>query len=668
MMPTVIKNLCAAAVIALCLLQPCTGAAAPLHDALDQGDLSGARQLINSGTDLNAKDAQQRTPMDVAASKGYAEIVKLLLDKGVNVYAAGANKGEYDLNAPLYLAAIGGHLEVVKLLARKPAGAKGQPELNGLLRIAVNYGREGLAQWALEQGADANSDEPGAAQQAPAPRKPVGPSLLSIASSRGQPKVVSLLMAHGAKANPGENEQLIMLGWAAYEGKADVIRKLLPKRAGAGKAGTESPEEGEGEGEGAAAGLNVDACIAGDEDYECTRALDLAIRNGKVNTAQLLIDSGAAVGPSNLGEAICARSLKLVKLLGASGDNRNYALAQTVACGNKEILAYLMGKTPVDYAAVAAQLAGRYQNYAHADQYEAHLAADAQPDTALFEILFAGDREFKSHTDGLLGAALCSGSDRLAALLYARGVELKKEVANDALLRTAPDGYYESVKLLLDHGVKPDPRSELGNTPLLRAVPFGRTEVAALLLQHGADVNAKNELYNTPLHLAAARDMADMAALLIKNGARVNAINGDGNTPLHQAVRLARGSNVLKLLLESKAKVNIQNKIGMTALHYLAIRNTDYWKGELAGNQPGYGYMMGQAAEPWQMQSSGIREGVSEISDAERMNAVKLLVANGADLNIKNDKGESPLDLERRYAKNRDFVRFLESQAGKAKR
>ncbi len=631
--------------VALWLALPVAGYAAAIHEAARAGDVAKVRQLIDAGADFRARDEQQQSPMDIAAYNGRIEIVVLLLAKGVDVNAPDMPKGPYNLNVPLSLAAQAGQIDVIKLLIRKN-GDTGKPdkkELNALLRLAVQQyggGHENLVKWLIEQGADVNASfgEPNSGED--------GYSLLYLASVRRNDKIVSLLIAHGAKVKDGEDEGPVLLGWAAAEGRVDKLKKLLDQ------------------------GADVNACLegAGDEESQCTTPLQLAVSNGRLKAVELLLQHDSQGNSSYFGIAICQHNLAMLKLLAkyekrtdASDGTDSYALAQTVTCGDKPSLAFLMGRTHrLNYEQITQSLQGLINPY---DPYgQTNRSESAQPDQALFTTLYDGDADIKKHVSMLLAPSISAGSDRFAAFLYGKGASLSDEEGSGMLLGAATAGHAGAVELLLKHGVKPDGRSEWGNTPLLRATPYGYTDVAEVLLKYGADVNAKNELFNTPLHMAAARNNVQMATLLINHGARVNAINGDGNTPMHQAARYPAQFDVLKLLLDKKAKVNIKNKRGMTPLHYLAIRNTDYSEYDDApkeGQQNPYPYVDRNGLAPYQ------RPDMMQADETERVNAMKLLLSNGADPNIKNMNGDSVLDLERRYSKNKEVLRLLEAREKK---
>lgn len=52
---------------------------------VNEGDLEGIRELVQSGTNVNFKDIDDRTPLHVAACQGRTDVVQLLLDSGAEV-------------------------------------------------------------------------------------------------------------------------------------------------------------------------------------------------------------------------------------------------------------------------------------------------------------------------------------------------------------------------------------------------------------------------------------------------------------------------------------------------------------------------------------------------------------------------------------------------------
>ena len=105
---------------------------------------------------------------------------------------------------------------------------------------------------------------------------------------------------------------------------------------------------------------------------------------------------------------------------------------------------------------------------------------------------------------------------------------------------------------------------------LWNAIGKNNVQMVELLIAAGADVNIKNEAGWYPLNLAAKLNFDSGIAivnLLIDAKADVNARDdGDGMTPLCWASMMAN-KEAVKLLLDARADVSIQNKDQQSPLH-----------------------------------------------------------------------------------------------------
>jgi ankyrin repeat protein len=85
------------------------------------------------------------------------------------------------------------------------------------------------------------------------------------------------------------------------------------------------------------------------------------------------------------------------------------------------------------------------------------------------------------------------------------------------------------------------------------------------LAQNPGDLNLPDDTGSTPLHLAASYCRLDVVALLLDKGAKVNIKAQDGATPLHLAAQQGC-ADVVKLLLARHADVNARDKDHRTPL------------------------------------------------------------------------------------------------------
>lgn len=83
-----------------------------LIEAVKEGDLSRARQLLDDGVDVNGHgDEQEWTALNYASGRGDADMVRLLVERGANVFNVGK-----DVRTPYEIALAAGHVEVAQFL------------------------------------------------------------------------------------------------------------------------------------------------------------------------------------------------------------------------------------------------------------------------------------------------------------------------------------------------------------------------------------------------------------------------------------------------------------------------------------------------------------------------------------------------------------------------
>jgi len=174
-------------------------------------------------------------------------------------------------------------------------------------------------------------------------------------------------------------------------------------------------------------------------------------------------------------------------------------------------------------------------------------------------------------------------------------------------------------------------------TPLHAAVDNGSIQEVKALMASGADVNAVTLALETPLHIVGRNeevpkaDQIEMAKLLIAAGADVNArLRETGMTPLFFADR-----ELAEVLVEAGADIHAKSLTGFTPVQWLS-----YWNAYET-----VAYLLSQGAE---VSYQGSSEGKSALHIAAQfgyVETVKVLLKAGADVNLKDKNGETPLFL-----------------------
>ena len=209
-----------------------------------------------------------------------------------------------------------------------------------------------------------------------------------------------------------------------------------------------------------------------------------------------------------------------------------------------------------------------------------------------------------------------------------------------------------------------DIRDSEGFYPLHLAAMQNFTKVTDFLLQNNVTIDiSTNEQYNnfTPLHYALHNDYVPMAKVLLDYNASINTQDSVGNTLLHYAAIFGR-VDIVKLFLQKKDTFkDEQSKNGYTPLnlavsHIHPDHSNEKQQIEIAK-------LLIDAFPHW-MDINGEREGYYPLHNAivkNSLNMVKLLVEKGANLEVKNSKGQTPLQFAEQQ--NNDTIKeFLQEQ------
>ena len=214
----------------------------------------------------------------------------------------------------------------------------------------------------------------------------------------------------------------------------------------------------------------------------------------------------------------------------------------------------------------------------------------------------------------------------------------------------------EALRALVEQKADVNAAQADGATALHWAVRADDMESVDLLLRAGANVHAANRAGATPLFLASVNGNPVMIEKLLKAGADSNApILAHGETALMMASR-SGNLNAVKMLLDHGAQVNAKESLrGTTAImwaaeqghapviQYLAEHGADVRAQSSVLTPP---QRRGLAFAPPNAPPGPAKGGLTPLHFAARqgsVDAVRVLVAAGADVNQTSADGSSPL-------------------------
>jgi ankyrin repeat protein len=191
---------------------------------------------------------------------------------------------------------------------------------------------------------------------------------------------------------------------------------------------------------------------------------------------------------------------------------------------------------------------------------------------------------------------------------------------NRRLIDAAAAGDVESVKQLLAQGAGVQATDETGATALIAAAYQNQTEIAKLLIDAGADVNVQDRTQQSAYLISTSDGFLDLLQMSLANGADVHSLDSYNGTGLIRAAD--RGHvEIIAELLKTDITIDHVNRLDWTALLEAII---------LGDGGP------------------------------RHTEVVRLLVDAGADINLADGDGVTPLEHARRRG-HKEMTAILES-------
>jgi ankyrin repeat protein len=375
-------------------------------------------------------------------------------------------------------------------------------------------------------------------------------------------------------------------------------------------------------------------------DPDGTTPLAWAVRADDLETVQLLIHAGANAKAANrygvtpLSLAATNRNAVMIDVLLKAGADPNAILpgGQTILMtaartGNPQAVQILL--------AHGAQVNARESSYGET----ALMLAVSENHAAAARILIEHGADVNARSNPLPSSQDRFGLEGVLTIL--------PHGSWTPLMFAARQGSLDATRALIEAHAEPNATDPDGTTALVLAIINGHYDTAALLAEHGADpniadstgmaalyaaadMNTLGEIYGRPDRPSTSKISAlDLMKVLLAHGANANAqlklptlfrahtpgegTLAEGATPLMRAAKNG-DAPAMRLLLDHGADPSIQQKNRTTALMLAA----------------GQGRGLGVFAKDY-------------ATEAALLEAVKVLVARGVDVNAANDNGQTAM-------------------------
>ncbi|WP_248912421.1 ankyrin repeat domain-containing protein [Paenibacillus antarcticus] len=196
---------------------------------------------------------------------------------------------------------------------------------------------------------------------------------------------------------------------------------------------------------------------------------------------------------------------------------------------------------------------------------------------------------------------------------------------NLELFDAVKQGDQELVSNLLVEGADVDATDDTGRTSAMLAVHTKQLDIFKLLIEKGANINIRDNRMDNPLLYAGAEGLLDFVKVAVAAGADTTIVNRFGGVALIPASDRGHVDIVKELLTTSDVNVNHVNNLGWTALLEAII--------------------LGDGGKDHQA-------------------IVQLLIEHGADVNLADSEGISPIQHARRSG-YQEMIDMLTNKGGK---
>jgi ankyrin repeat protein len=297
------------------------------------------------------------------------------------------------------------------------------------------------------------------------------------------------------------------------------------------------------------------------------------------------------------------------------------------------------------------------------------------------------DMAWKGQISPLMLACISQKDIRVFEAFEKRNADFnEKGYDNVTPLMLASGSQYDTdiIKMFIKKGADINAETNIGQTPLMFAAEMNQNpEIAKVLIAEGAEVNHTNKEGRSMVISAGMFDNVVILEELLKAGAKIreldlmmgiynnfspevigvyarevgnlNFIDEAGNTPLTLAMSIEEPNiKVIETLIENGADVNFADGSGQTALMKALYRSNEPFALRILEDTWTY-FDMENTPEEMRKEITSMREHRRSVN----LELTKLLIKTGADVNMQDDDGMSPLMIAAVKGKDTEFLDLL---------
>ena len=520
----------------------------------DGGRLDNIKMLIQNGADIQARDCNGSTVLHVASISSNQEVVEFLL----KLNEISVNATDNSSQTPLMYACLnGGPLQIIKMLIQNGADIQARKcDGSTVLHLASRYSNQEVVEFLLKLN-EISVNATNNLYQTP---------LMHACNNGGRLDNIKMLIKNGADIQASSSNGSTVLHFASQLSNQEVVEFLLK--------------------------LNEISVNATDNLYQ-TPLMRACINGGRLDNIKMLIQNGADIQ--------------------ASSSNGSTVLHFASQLSNQEVVEFLLKLNEISVNAT--------DNHNH---------------TPLMRACYDGGRLDNIKMLIRNGADIQASSSNGSTVLH-----LASQLSNQ-----------EVVEFLLKlNEISVNATDNLYQTPLMRAcINGGRLDNIKMLIQNGADIQASSSNGSTVLHFASQLSNQEVVEFLLKlNEISVNATDNSNQTPLMYAcIKVGRLDNI-KMLIQNGADIQARDCNGLTVLHIASVSsNQEVVEFLLKLNEISVNATANYNHTPLMY---ACRDGV-------RLDNIKMLIQNGADIQASSSNGSTVLHLASQLS-NQEVVEFL---------